>query len=332
LTAANKNTVISGKRFSNILDDGSFAITIFGNGPEDVFNIEITGCLFENVRWAIKIYGTASVNIHGNRFVNCGDGVIADNSSNIQIDYNEFTNIGALEILNHEYGNYWAQQAAYFIEVRGKGNSISYNIFDYGDGDNKFLEDVFGLWNSGGTEDSYAQVRGNRIRGGIPGSSTGTGIITGDAAGAATVYAKYVSISDNIMVNAQSSSIFAGGGEHIKIDNNIAYTSVEHSSQLTTHPHNPESNDTPGGGIMIFDYSKIGCDDFTVSDNEMFTVRSDNVANPWWFDETTCSGLKEQNNIWHWDLSQTGNCSEDLLPKDMFAGLDNNYFSSRHSK
>lgn len=330
LTSINKDTVLSGLHFSNIFDNGTHAIEIIGNGPNDTMNIEITDCLFENIRWAVHAYGVCNISIHGNRFVNCGDGVIIDNAEGIQIEYNEFTNIGELEVLDHGYGNYWAQQAAYFIEVRGAENSISYNIFDYGDEDNKYLEDIFGLWNSGGESDSYLQVVGNKIRGGIPGSRTGTGIIAGDAAGASTVYVRNINIAYNTIVNAQSSAIFVGGGTDIIIANNKAYTSLAHSKQLTKHPHNSEDNATPGGGIMIFDYSQIGCSKFTVENNEMFTVRSDSVANPWWFDTSTCSDLTENTNIWHWNLDDSGTISDTILPQDMFADLSEMYFSARH--
>lgn len=331
LTSTDKNSIISGKRFSNILEDSTCAILITGGGPEDTLNIEITNCLFENVRWAIKVWGACKINIHGNRFENCGTGALAANSQMVKIEYNEFTNIGYHKVRDHGLGNYWAQQASYFIEVRGDSNSISHNIFDYGDSSNIYLEDIFGLWNSGGSIQSPCILKGNKIRGGIPGSSTGTGIIVGDAFGASTIYAKNIKILDNIFVNTQSIAIGAAGGYNIEMRNNRGYISLDHSSKLTQHPHNPEDNATPGGGIMIFDYSKIGCSDFTIFDNAMYTVRSDNVANPWWFDNTTCSGLTEGNNSWHWDLNDSGALSKDILPENMFEGLSEEYFSGKES-
>lgn len=329
LTSSDKNVVVANKHFKNILDKGSFAIRIIGSGPDDTLNIEITNCLFENVRWAIKVDNAYKITIHGNRFEKCGIGALAGNSQMIKIEYNEFTNIGCHKVLDHGYGGYWAQQAAYFINVRGESNSVSHNLFDYGDTNNIYLEDIFGLWNSGGTAQSPFIIEGNRMRGGIPGSANGCGIIVGDAKGANPVYAKNIEIRNNTLVNAQSIAIGVAGGSDIELRNNRTFTSLTHSSQLTAHPHNPEYNRTPGGGITIWDYSKIGCRNFSVFGNEAYAVRSDNVANPWWFDHSTCSGLSEGENIWHFKTGNSGSVGENMLPKNMFAGLNEKYFSGK---
>ncbi len=328
LTASDANVVISGKHFKDVLDDGSYAIHIRGDHPNQRLNIEITDCLFENARWAIRVDNAADIKIHGNRFVNCGQAIRVSESSTIRVDHNEFKDIGQIAVLNHGYGAYWAQNAVSFINVTGPGNSVSWNIVDNSGANAPYLEDCISFWNSGGVASSWAVIEGNQLRGDTPGSSTGTGIIVGDAVGATTLYAHHVRIRNNTCVRMQSIGIGVAGGHDYDISGNRIYLPLEHALGLSQHPYNRENNPTPGGGIMVFDYSEtLECHSIALTGNEAYAIRADDVANPFWADRGSCSQISETGNIWHWDKNNSGGLSDDILPRNLFASLNTRYFS-----
>jgi len=330
LGPSDARVTISGKHFKDILDDGSYAIHIQGGSTRQPLDIEITDCLFENVRWAIRVDNAANIHIHGNRFVNCGQAIRVSESSSIRIDHNEFTNIGGIEVLHHGYGAYWAQNAVAFINVTGPDNSVSWNIVDNSHANAPYLEDCISFWNSGGVSDSWAVIEGNQLRGNLPGSSTGTAIIVGDAVGATTPYAGYVRILDNICVRMQSIGIGIAGGHDYELRGNRIYQPLEHTQGLTKHPYNREDNSTPGAGITAYDYSRtLDCRAITIADNAAYAVRADGEASPVWLDNESCFNISEDGNAWHWNPADSGDLSDALLPADLFFNLSSGYFSGK---
>ncbi len=332
LGPSDTKVTISGKHFKNILGDGSYAIHIQGGSGRQPLDIEITDCLFENVRWAIRVDNAANIHIHGNRFVNCGQAIRVSESSSIRIDHNEFTNIGGIEVLNHGYGAYWAQNAVALINVTGPDNSVSWNIVDNSHANAPYLEDCISFWNSGGVSDSWAVIEGNQLRGNLPGSSTGTAIIVGDAVGATTLYAGYVRILNNTCVRMQSIGIGVAGGHDYELRGNRIYQPQAHTQGLRKHPYNREDNPLPGGGITVFDYSHtLACRAMTIAGNAAFAVRADGEANPFWVDSSSCFEVREENNAWYWDTADSGDLSDSLLPEDLFSNLSGSYFSGKRS-
>jgi hypothetical protein len=325
LNSSDNGIKISGRRFSNIKDDGSYAIDI--NGANF---IEITDCLFEDVRWAIRVRNSTNIDIHGCRFVDCGEGIRASESESIKCDYNEFFNIGGLKASGGKYGGYWAQQAIGFIEVRGSGVSTSHNIIDNSQGDCSYAEDFISYWNSGGASSSWADIGWNRIRGGLPGSNTGTGMVLGDAHGAKELYSQYYHIHDNIIVRAQNIGIGIASGHDIKIENNVIYQPREHTQRLTKHPLHNQNNTRAGGGITVYDYSRSGlCHTISISNNKAFAVRMDGMDNSYWHDQKTCINVTTKGNTWYTKSTVGNNLSDDLLSSNMFLNLSKKYFSGR---
>lgn len=324
-----KDVVIENKIFRGDAFRGKGDPAIYIKGGSS--NITVRNCLFQDVDWAIRIRGGHDVTIRGNRFDHVGVGVRGDDmTGGFKVEYNEGYYLSAWDIVP-AFKGYWGGGFAHAVNSTGKGNSISYNVFDNRGVPAVYLEDMTNLWNSGGTPDSYFRIIGNKYRGSsIPNnvSRTGGGIVVGDGLGSDGKHGWYITIQDNIMVRTQSYGIGGAGGHFIEFINNIVHMPADHTSILTPHPYHPGNGG--GAGIIFTKYSGNPCGDLWFEGNDSYAIGwtadfSESYLYSWSRAERVCDNVHESGNTWR---SEPRPGIEKLLAEDMFKDLKPPYFSA----
>ncbi len=205
------NFVVDGLQFKDVPED---AIYLW-----NCHNVIIRNCDFTNViaGKAIQLLECTNITIIYNNFHNIHRAVNAQQcGEGIKVDYNHVNKIAALM---PDHAN-----IIQFNGVVGRNCSISHNSIDNGIGILTPCDDQINLFASSGTPDSWIQVVGNWIRGGGY-ERSGAGIIGGDNDG------QYQLIKDNILYEASSGGIGAGGGSNLSFINNTLYSKRRDTSR-----------------------------------------------------------------------------------------------------
>ena len=143
-------------------------------------------------------------------------------------------------------------------------------------------QDAISLYKSRGDAADPIQVIGNKIKGGGP-STIGSGITTGDSAGA------YAVIKDNILVDPGNCGIGIAGGHHIQLLNNLVYSRQQPFSRI---------------GMVVNNWNNYepNCYAHTVQGNIVNWTDKNGNKVPFWNSGNCGSIAGWNNNNWNSDI------------------------------
>lgn len=226
-------------------------------------NIQIEKCKLGFAKGCgIILFNCKNIRILNCRIDSVATGVYAVNSEGISVEHITVRNV---------QGPMPRGQMVQFDNVRGPGNSISYNVCENMPG-KSLPEDAISLYHTNGTGASPVQVKGNWIRGGGP-SVSGGGIMTGDGGGS------YIQVDSNILVNPGQYGIAIAGGTNITVQNNIVYA----KSQSFTNV-----------GLYVWNESSGFCGQNRVLNNEVNWRDKNGNVNTFW-DGGNCGAIEGIN-------------------------------------
>lgn len=221
--------------------------------------------------------GASNVTVQRNVIHDVASGVYAYQANHpIVIDRNYVYNIR---------GPFGRGQMAQFNNVTGSAQSkITCNVSDGLPGTRNGavhtlhnIEDHINMYSSFGTSSNRIEIAYNRLRGGSPTSTTGSGIMTGDSGGA------WQWVHDNVIVNVANVGIGIAGGTNITAERNRVYMN---SSAIFANV-----------GMYVWKWrdSEPLCSTHTVKDNRVFNLSTVNGQNPYW-NAGNCTPVTESGN------------------------------------
>jgi hypothetical protein len=231
----------------------------------------------------VRVVGSSNVTLRNSSIGPCGDwGVFIDKSSGVTISGVTIqTGSGKGGIYGHSssgiavVGNKISSSGrnpVQFDKVTGAGNRIEGNTIT-----NNRAEDMISVYKSGGTSDSWLRITGNTIKDNTGQSSSGSGIMLGDAGGG------HVLVQSNKLSNPGQVGIGVAGGTNSRVLSNSVF-----SAQL------PWSN----VGIYVWNQSGGSCGAIEVRGNGVDWVNSSGQSNPAW-DGGGCGAIAGWNeNSW----------------------------------
>ena len=244
---------VSNKMISGDLITGGNSVCI---NLQNCSNIHITKCKLQNsTLQGIQLYNCTNITIDSCFITNVQAGVNAIKSTTVKVINNQFLNMN---------GPFPSGNFVQFDNVNGGGNQINYNKCEDLAGVAQHPQDGLSVYQSNGLPGDSIQVIGNWIRGGQVQHDSGgaAGIVLGDVGGS------YQVARGNILVNPGSVGAQAQGGNHIKIDHNIIYS--------TSTPYTVV-------GIAYGNYSHLTSTDVTMSYNKVkYYNTAGNEFDVWW--------------------------------------------------
>jgi hypothetical protein len=229
------------------------------------------------------VIGSSNLTLRNSSIGPCGDwGIFIDKSSGVTISGVTIqTGSGKGGIYGHSssgvavVGNKISSSGrnpVQFDKVTGAGNRIEGNTIT-----NSRAEDMISVYKSGGASGSWLTITGNIIKDNTGQSSSGSGIMLGDAGGG------YVLVQANKLTNPGQVGIGVAGGTNIRVVSNSVF-----SAQL------PWSN----VGIYVWNQSCGSCGAVEVRGNSVDWVNSSGQSNPAW-DGGGCGAVAGWNeNSW----------------------------------
>ncbi|HEX6946711.1 MAG TPA: right-handed parallel beta-helix repeat-containing protein [Acidimicrobiia bacterium] len=176
---------------------------------------------------AVEIRNSSNVTIEDTKFLESAAGVYVLRSEGVQIRGNTFTSTGRNPIQ--------------FDKVTGAGNAITDNVILNENGNDE-TEDSINIFMSGGLPDDPLVVARNVIEGGGS-STTGSGIIIGDAGGSNTV------VESNLLIDPGQVGIGVAGGANITVRGNTVFAGAHPWSNVGIYVWNQA--DGPCGQIRV---------------------------------------------------------------------------------
>jgi hypothetical protein len=243
-------TAKSNTTYSGLVIDLGKAGTV-GFTLNGVSNVHITNCkIINTTSYAINVYNSSNITIDNCFISNVAFGVNVANSKTVKVNTNQMLNING----NNAKGMYG--HAVQFNQVTGGGNQINGNHIENIANVAQNPHDQLSLYKSSGLPGDSIQVNNNWIRGGEYNNNSmghGCGIGLGDNGGS------YQVARGNILVNPGFIGMEAAGGNHVKIDHNLIYSS-----------QTPVS----GGGLFFANYSGVSSTDVIYSYNQIKWINS----------------------------------------------------------
>jgi hypothetical protein len=193
--------------------------------------------------WAVYINESSGVTVQNTtiRTQSSKGGVYGHSSNGVQVVGNNISNSG--------------RNPVQFDKVTGSGNRIEANTIS-----NSASEDMISVFKSGGTSGSWLTVAGNTLRDNVGKSSSGSGIMVGDAGG------QYILVQGNKLSNPGQAGIGVAGGTNIRVIGN-----------------NVSSSQFPWSNVGIYVWNQTGsCGAVEVRGNSVNWVNSNGQSNPAW--------------------------------------------------
>lgn len=267
----------------------NITIDLAGGSQDGIVVNGVSNVTIKNVKiingkgFGIHIYGNAkNITVDGVFISNIGFGLYAQDAQTVKVINSQMLNINGINTssLGH---------AIQFNNVSGAGNQINNNRIESIDGVALHPHDVINVYASNGLPGDSIQVIGNWIRGGQrslwPTANSGAaGIVVGDLGGSYQVCRK------NILVSPGYVGIQAQGGNHIKVDHNLIYSSSNPASLV---------------GMSWGNYSKLSSTDVTYAYNQVKWFNLRNLEDDF---GQNGSGVTLVNNTWG------ANITADILP------------------
>ena len=240
-------------------------------------NVTIKNCKLGPSPAFLGVYlsGCSNVTVTNCTFENLATAMIASVCTNdIKFEHNDVKNIQG-----PSNGGDWAWgQMVQFIQVKGPGHSISYNVCENISGQSA-PEDIVNL-NDGtsGTPTSPIKVSSNWIRGGGP-SDSGGGICLGDGGGS------YTLVENNILVNPGQYGIGVSGGHNHIIRKNKVYGRQQTFTNVGLSAWNQY--------IYISATYEI-----EIANNQVNYTQRDGSLNNWWFSDNVGMVAGKATNLY----------------------------------
>jgi len=334
--APGESITIEGLRFDGIAG-GVVAVDVAGPGPGSGTTVEIYDNLFVDTAYAIHIEGVETVNVHGNRFEGVGTGARLQNCGNNTFEFNEVDRLGLFDTLGtYKSGGYWADNAVQVVEGGGGALEINGNIIDNSGLDGisvNYTEDFISIYHSAAGPTGHAT--GNRVRGHATSGSNSGGCIVLDQA------SDNIRIEGNICVNTNQYGIGSASSANVQIIDNQVFLSWEHDAGIDDHPYN--SGGSQVVGILTSTFGSGTCANVQIEGNWAVAQRANGAGDAYAYDFNFWNGgcnsteLSFVNNNFTENDSNGGpnppppGFGPDILAQDMFAGLDERYFSGRRT-
>ena len=235
--------------------DGA-CVTVVGSSDITIKNSTIGPC----GSWGVFIDRSSRVTVQGSniRTGSAEGGIYALSSNAIAVLGNDIVNSG--------------RNPVQFDKVTGAGNRIDNNSISH-----SASEDMISVYKSGGTSANWLTVRGNTVRDNVGESSSGSGIMVGDAGGS------YILVQGNHLTDPGQAGIGVAGGSNVRVLDNTVKSARFSWSNV---------------GIYTWDQSSSGCDNIEVRDNTVDWVDQSGQSNPAW-DGGGCGTISGwDNNSW----------------------------------
>lgn len=215
----------------------------------------------------LTVVGSSDITIKNSTIGPCGSwGVFIDRSSRVTVQGSNIRtgsaeggiyglSSKAIAVLGNDIANS-GRNPVQFDKVTGAGNRIDNNSIS-----SNASEDMISVHKSGGTPESWLTVRDNTIRDNVGKSTSGSGIMVGDAGGS------YILVQGNHLTDPGQVGIGVAGGSNVRVlDNDVKSAQFSWSNV----------------GIYTWDQSSTGCDNIEVRGNTVDWVNESGQSNPAW--------------------------------------------------
>jgi hypothetical protein len=238
LTIRNKSGVVIENL--SISNPNGPCIQVVSSSNVTIRNSEIGPC----GSWAVFIDKSSSVTVEGNtiRTDSGKGGVYGHMSSGVAVLGNSITRSGRNPIQ--------------FDKVTGSGNRIESNTIT-----SSPAEDMISIYKSGGTSGSWLRIRNNTVKNNTGKSTSGSGIMLGDAGGG------YILVQGNKLTDPGQAGIGVAGGSNIRVLSNVVKSDAHPWSNV---------------GIYVWDQYNSSCHSIEVRGNTVDWLNKNGKKNSAW--------------------------------------------------
>ncbi|HEX6946710.1 MAG TPA: right-handed parallel beta-helix repeat-containing protein [Acidimicrobiia bacterium] len=251
--------------------EGSSGGDLEASGPVTINNK--SGVVIENLSISnpngpcVSIVGSSNVTIRNSHIGPCGSwAVFIDRSDSVTVSDNTIrTDSGKGGVYGHMssgiavIGNSITRSGRnpiQFDKVSGGGNRIESNTIT-----SSPAEDMISIYKSGGTSGSWLRIRKNVIKNNTGGSTTGSGIMLGDAGGG------YILVEGNRLTDPGQAGIGVAGGANIRVLSNTVVSAAHPWSNV---------------GIYVWNQYGGSCHSIEVRGNKVDWLNKNGQRNSAW--------------------------------------------------